>query len=885
MWVLENNPKLPGVTHYLLCGEDILVSRRTGHIVIEKDASISRKHASLKISHNISNLKHPNVIPTVTLKELGAKYGTFVNSGIQENKKLPDGSEVLLNNGDEIRFGMLWNTWKITYIPMVCTTSAVDNEARKVISKTIEKLGGHLLSDWTDDCTLLVMKSITLTVKVVCALSAGCYIVTPEYLEKLVKAIEEKTEHPEPKDYEPPLEEKSLRKNLVSFAPDAQRKQLFKEIRFVFASEKQMKRMGQAVRIAGGRVESLSDSILKHLDSDHYLLIKPDSMNNLSVPKQLFSQAEGILQKKELRCIPESDIGLAILNVNKEKHCNPAFKISTLLPRGESSGSSQLTENLIIYATETQDPGFTPSVRSLPSTTVVPESGQSTTSSGGSLKKQTSLSMAPPQPPALSTTRSKLALPKSMDVDEEMTQKFSSSRKRERGSGSGNDSPKAKRKTISSNIEETQTMESQEDDDSAVDATDGDISSFRPAVASTQKNIQGADKIENANTDKQTDRKDTTSELENINRSIPFEPFTLPSLHCEFPDENVKESGTLATEDLIKQEPLSQSEEQRRKHGEGPFSMKREKETSRNQKSNDEGIDVLGRKRARENDGSDTSIGQNKVIKQECDDADLFALQDVGSRRRTSNVNKVDNSAGRKRSTNGVISNEELFNLDSSHSVRRRNRISSSASVEIAKTVNTAQPPGNTREPQTDVTEVTPIPSRKPVSVSIQSTGFISTENPDLPKTSASSALEETSMSNMAENEVENLSHQMNKSLVVIEVISLYRRDTNNTNSDSCSTSASYKNAYEGMTNFKKFKKKQHGSRASEVTLPRIIGSGDLLAHDSFNSKRDDFFERNAAVSQFLEDREVENQTSTSGFSDEALFNIGSRRRGRNRVM
>ena len=42
--------------HYLYCGEQLTVSRKSGHILLEKDQSISRDHASLTITHDENNL-------------------------------------------------------------------------------------------------------------------------------------------------------------------------------------------------------------------------------------------------------------------------------------------------------------------------------------------------------------------------------------------------------------------------------------------------------------------------------------------------------------------------------------------------------------------------------------------------------------------------------------------------------------------------------------------------------------------------------------------------------------------------------------------------------------------------------------------------------------
>lgn len=48
----------------------------------------------------------------VTLKDLGSKYGTFTATGGGELVQLPANQQVKIKNGDRVRFGMQWNTWR-----------------------------------------------------------------------------------------------------------------------------------------------------------------------------------------------------------------------------------------------------------------------------------------------------------------------------------------------------------------------------------------------------------------------------------------------------------------------------------------------------------------------------------------------------------------------------------------------------------------------------------------------------------------------------------------------------------------------------------------------------------------------------------------------------
>jgi len=47
------------------------------------------------------------------------------------------------------------------------TTSCLDQSVKRTVKQNAVKLGGHVISEWTNDCTLVVMTSLSVTVKVV----------------------------------------------------------------------------------------------------------------------------------------------------------------------------------------------------------------------------------------------------------------------------------------------------------------------------------------------------------------------------------------------------------------------------------------------------------------------------------------------------------------------------------------------------------------------------------------------------------------------------------------------------------------------------------------------------------------------------------------------
>lgn len=49
----------------------------------------------------------------VVVKDLGSRYGTFINPDNEANPKtIPANESRKLENGDKLRFGMQWNVWQ-----------------------------------------------------------------------------------------------------------------------------------------------------------------------------------------------------------------------------------------------------------------------------------------------------------------------------------------------------------------------------------------------------------------------------------------------------------------------------------------------------------------------------------------------------------------------------------------------------------------------------------------------------------------------------------------------------------------------------------------------------------------------------------------------------
>lgn len=253
----------------VLPGKDYVLGRRDCDIVIENDQSVSRKHAILTVAHPEANVANVNKPASITLRDV-SKFGTFVN-----NKKFK--GEKVLQSGDEVRFGTPKSVHRVVYEPFVITTSCVSGPAKNEVRSLVASIGGHVTNDWRKDCGVLVMKTLTVTIKVVCALVSQKPIVTVDYLRDLHKHLKgEAAEKPKPEKYLPPVMERLVHPD-VSFHPAAQRASVFLGMSFYFLSEKQFQKMSLVVELGGG-VPILSDNP-KVADLEAFLEDKTVVMN------------------------------------------------------------------------------------------------------------------------------------------------------------------------------------------------------------------------------------------------------------------------------------------------------------------------------------------------------------------------------------------------------------------------------------------------------------------------------------------------------------------------------------------------------------------------------------------------------------------------------
>lgn len=347
MWILTSlSPG--GETHYLLSSRDYVVGRKNCDILLCNDQSISRAHAQLTATDQ-----------TLTLKD-SSKYGTFVNG-----QRLAENTAKTLTAGDTVTFGVFNNKFKVDHVKPVVCSSCLDNDGKAALSQALLVLGGTLVSSWSHDCTHLVMTSAKVTIKTICALLCCRPIVKPEFFSEFSRATQQKSAPPEAESFIPDIDEPSLSQQDVNLGAILARRHIFSGKTFMFLNTKQLKRLSAAVSFGGGRSQLLEEGTLPRelLESPHSCVVDVTAGSSQALlpssTTEWAASVKSVLQRKGLRVIPESEIGLAAIYASCDQYCNPSnqtadsaptLKVNPRIPSASLSQSLAVDETALAAA-------------------------------------------------------------------------------------------------------------------------------------------------------------------------------------------------------------------------------------------------------------------------------------------------------------------------------------------------------------------------------------------------------------------------------------------------------------------------------------------------------------------------------------------------------
>lgn len=314
----------------LLTDVEYVVGRKNCGVLLENDQSISRSHAVLTVCFPGTSLSQPHEIPVLTIKD-NSKYGTFVNE-----EKMQNGLSQTLQTGDRVTFGLFESKFRVEYEPLVACSSCLDVSGKNALNQAILQLGGLSINNWTKECTHLVMMSVKVTIKTICALICGRPIVKPEYFTEFLKAVQSKKQLPQIESFYPPVDEPAIGSKNIDLSGRQERKQIFKGKTFVFLNAKQHKKLSSAVLFGGADARLIAEEN----EEEESFFSAPgtcvvdvemtDSQPLISDSKKKWIHSVmDMLQRQGLRPIPEAEIGLAVIFMTTKNYCNPQGQPST----------------------------------------------------------------------------------------------------------------------------------------------------------------------------------------------------------------------------------------------------------------------------------------------------------------------------------------------------------------------------------------------------------------------------------------------------------------------------------------------------------------------------------------------------------------------------
>ncbi|NXP84675.1 NBN protein, partial [Passerina amoena] len=352
-WYFPVSCLLAGEPYRLLSGVEYVVGRRNCTILIQDDQSISRSHAVLTVSRPETSPSQSLSVPVLTVRDT-SKYGTFVNGS-----KL-NGASVSLQSGDRINFGVFESKFRVEYEPLVVCSSCLDVAQKNALNQAIQQLGGLVVNEWTKECTHLVMVSVKVTVKTICALICARPIIKPEFFSELIRAVQSRQQLPNHVSFYPPVDEPSIGNENLDLSEHHERKKIFSGKTFVFLTAKQHKKLGPAVVLGGGEVKLMTEG-----RKEMPLLLSPEvcvvdvglANSQISGSDSMTNWTDSILadlESKNLRAIPEAEIGLAVIFMSTEKYCNPQKQpASKAVPESSASavGGRAISQSLAVDET------------------------------------------------------------------------------------------------------------------------------------------------------------------------------------------------------------------------------------------------------------------------------------------------------------------------------------------------------------------------------------------------------------------------------------------------------------------------------------------------------------------------------------------------------
>ncbi|XP_006880584.1 PREDICTED: nibrin [Elephantulus edwardii] len=263
-----------------------------------------------------------------------------------------------LKTGDRVTFGVFDSKFRVEYEPLVACSSCLDATGKMALNEAIFQLGGLCVNSWTEECTHLVMISVKVTIKTICALICGRPIVKPDYFTEYLKAVQSKKPPPQMESFYPPIDEPTIGNKNIDLSGRLERKHIFKGKTFVFLNAKQHKKLSPAIDFGGGETRLITEENEEEasfFSAPGTCVVEVGITNSQTFisdsQKNLIPSVMDILKRQGLRPIPESEIGLAVIFMTTENYCDPqgqpAIGLKPTTPGPSLSQGSSFSERLM----------------------------------------------------------------------------------------------------------------------------------------------------------------------------------------------------------------------------------------------------------------------------------------------------------------------------------------------------------------------------------------------------------------------------------------------------------------------------------------------------------------------------------------------------------
>lgn len=334
MWVLELDLEvsstLSPLRYGLVPGKIYTVGRAPGsHIRGQNDSSISKNHAKLVIMGREGQDR-----PEVLVDDLGSKFGTHLNEGLlsEEEQKKKGSATIIralkktikLQENDRIRFGVMFSVFRLKWEVLNVTTSMLKDKAS--LQNCLQEIQpeSKIQPSLSKSTTHLVMSAISLSMKVVNALSLSIPLILPSYFRDLSNSLSSQQPLPLVGEYTPAVttnqSESQLRDPNIDFGVNKERSAIFQGKVFVFENSKQKSVNEEAVMNSGGK-SVLADgrSVTEDTLDDSYILVNPTTTEHTKE----FAKLVKVFESHGWQLSLTNHIYLAVVHCSVNTFCNP----------------------------------------------------------------------------------------------------------------------------------------------------------------------------------------------------------------------------------------------------------------------------------------------------------------------------------------------------------------------------------------------------------------------------------------------------------------------------------------------------------------------------------------------------------------------------------